>query len=137
MDDNVRYITDHPNFQDNGDYEPDFDLLKEDALDEVDDVIPARAVCIKCIYKHDSRPFWKRWLRKPRAADLLCQARPLQAMQHPVIGGVTYTNSVFSFPSKGLPRPFDRCQDVNLNGHCYMFETKDGRRLEDDGGPSF
>lgn len=83
------------------------------------------AVCTNCRFSYDIRPWWKRLLRPPQSRDLFCAAAPRAKASHPVTGRVTYTNSVFSTPSKGFSEPHDRCQDVNLAGYCERFATKE------------
>jgi hypothetical protein len=60
-------------------------------------------------------------------------------MEHPVTGGVTYTNSLFTTPSKGLSHEFERCQDINLGGYCFTFTIENRAFLGqiEDEEPSF
>ncbi len=123
------------------DLEPDWDLEKERALEndgvlELDIIKEANAVCVDCTHCDDPRPFYKRWFTwfwKLRGRDLLCLAKPLQAVEHPVTGETTYTSSMFGTPSKGLYYGYDYCDDVNPFGECHLFEHVD----EEDDEPSF
>ncbi len=121
------------------DLEPDWDLEKERALEregslELNIIKKANAVCVDCIHSNDPRPFYKRWFPwfwKLQGRDLLCLAKPLQALKHPVTGETTYTNSMFRTPSKGLHYGYGFCDDVNPFGECPLFEGVDGEEKEE------
>lgn len=83
------------------------------------------AICSNCVFSYDIRPWWKRLFKQRQARDLYCSAISRSQAVHPVTGEITYTNSVFSTPSKGFPEPHERCQDMNLQGFCEVFATKE------------
>jgi len=83
------------------------------------------AICVNCVHSHDPRPWWRQLFQRLPSRELLCSARPRDEAINPVTGRVTYTNSIFSMPSKGFSQPLERCEDMNLQGYCESFKRKE------------